>query len=525
MYESNKKTKGVLFFGKKRNYTTMQDSSAHESRMRTHITESLLFHVIFIIALTVALSTCVVSAANIVTYDATDVTATLATLNGEITYIRGGPCEDGSNESGPCDYGGVKPLFIAVPQGGLAPLEIQFNDMSTGDPIAWQWDFGDGTKSTEQNPKHVYQKPGKYSVTLWISNGFNSGVLVLREYIIVFDVPEAVNVVTSPATDVTDVKATLNGALVDLGLGSSADLFFNLGLGSSADVPFNLGLEPRADVFFKFGTESNLNKYTHVEAGTLSRVGVFNSPISGLIAGTTYYFQACAKTNTGKEVCGGVLPFTTEVASADVFFKFGTDPHLGTHTLVHVGRLSHDSPFKAGVSGLTAGTRYYFNACATTSAGEICDGILSFIYEPLSVVTLPPTDQTSTGATLNGGVTNMGGESSVDMFFKYGTDPSLGTHTRVEGGTLTEEGTGSAGIFGLTPGNTYYVQACATTSTGEEVCGGIISFVLPVPTPTPTATVTPTPTLGIVALPPTNQTGTDATLNGVVTDMGGETSV
>ncbi|KEO73189.1 hypothetical protein EL17_12585 [Anditalea andensis] len=43
---------------------------------------------------------------------------------------------------------------------------IQFNDQTTGNVIAWQWDFGDGKGSTEQHPKHVYTSPGKYEVRL-----------------------------------------------------------------------------------------------------------------------------------------------------------------------------------------------------------------------------------------------------------------------------------------------------------------------------------------------------------------------
>jgi len=35
----------------------------------------------------------------------------------------------------------------------------------------WQWDFGDGTSSTEQNPVKVYQNPGVYSVSLVVGNG------------------------------------------------------------------------------------------------------------------------------------------------------------------------------------------------------------------------------------------------------------------------------------------------------------------------------------------------------------------
>jgi PKD repeat protein len=43
---------------------------------------------------------------------------------------------------------------------------VSFTDVSTGSPTAWQWDFGDGMASTLQNPTHVYNAGGTYTVTL-----------------------------------------------------------------------------------------------------------------------------------------------------------------------------------------------------------------------------------------------------------------------------------------------------------------------------------------------------------------------
>ena len=49
-------------------------------------------------------------------------------------------------------------------------LQVSFTDMSTGAPTAWLWNFGDGSTSSEQNPKHTYFAPGTYAVTLTVSN-------------------------------------------------------------------------------------------------------------------------------------------------------------------------------------------------------------------------------------------------------------------------------------------------------------------------------------------------------------------
>ncbi|MGN6178104.1 MAG: PKD domain-containing protein [Mucilaginibacter sp.] len=41
---------------------------------------------------------------------------------------------------------------------------ITFNNTSKGGTSSW--DFGDGTKSTDKSPTHVYNQPGNYTVTL-----------------------------------------------------------------------------------------------------------------------------------------------------------------------------------------------------------------------------------------------------------------------------------------------------------------------------------------------------------------------
>lgn len=51
-------------------------------------------------------------------------------------------------------------------------LTVLFTDISTGEPVSWTWDFGDGGASTERNPSHTYAKPGSYTVKLIVGNEF-----------------------------------------------------------------------------------------------------------------------------------------------------------------------------------------------------------------------------------------------------------------------------------------------------------------------------------------------------------------
>ena len=58
--------------------------------------------------------------------------------------------------------------FTASPLNGTAPLRVQFTDQSTGSPVAFNYDFGDGFHATSKNPVHTYRFPGVYNVTLTI---------------------------------------------------------------------------------------------------------------------------------------------------------------------------------------------------------------------------------------------------------------------------------------------------------------------------------------------------------------------
>ncbi len=60
--------------------------------------------------------------------------------------------------------------FCSNVTGGNIPLTVQFNDTSAGSPTSWNWNFGDGTSSNEQNPAHTYCSAGTYEVSLTVSN-------------------------------------------------------------------------------------------------------------------------------------------------------------------------------------------------------------------------------------------------------------------------------------------------------------------------------------------------------------------
>jgi parallel beta-helix repeat protein len=75
--------------------------------------------------------------------------------------------------------------FAATPTMGVAPLSVQFTDLSTGSPAAWLWDFGDGQTSSERNPAHIYTTSGAYTVRLTASNAGGQTTTSRTSYITV----------------------------------------------------------------------------------------------------------------------------------------------------------------------------------------------------------------------------------------------------------------------------------------------------------------------------------------------------
>jgi len=75
--------------------------------------------------------------------------------------------------------GNLSPVAVFVlPLTILTNHTVVFNASGCVDPdgviMSYQWDFGDGTQGTGKTPVHVYRSPGRYTVTLTVTD--NSGL-------------------------------------------------------------------------------------------------------------------------------------------------------------------------------------------------------------------------------------------------------------------------------------------------------------------------------------------------------------
>ena len=344
------------------------------------------------------------------------------------------------------------------------------------------------------------------------------------------------DVTTLPATLVSDVSGQINGQVTSIGTGTSGTVSFNYGtttsLGSVATVAFHGGSMSTSDLPY-----------------------AFNTSLTGLDCGTTYYYQASVTNNLSVTQTGTILNFTTSscvvalppvvvtdaadtvtTSSANlngditslstggyatlVGFNYNTVPTTTTTADPSVSASSMYGfgvgPFSIGLASLTCNTTYHFRAWATNSGGTAYGADMTFTTNacPATIPTVTTTSSsaiTMTTATINGNLTSLGGDPSATTGFNYGTSTSYGS--TATGPTLTATGPFSANLTGLTCHTTYHFQATATNTAGTGV-GADMTFTTspcPIPPTLPTVTTTPASSVGF----------TSATLNGSLTNLGG----
>ncbi len=112
--------------------------------------------------------------------------------------------------------------FSASSTGLCLASGVNYTDMSTGDPVSWDWTFegGEPSTSTDQNPQNiVYAAPGDYTVTLIVSDGTDTDTTAKTGYIHVYNFPEAAftatNLCIGAEVTFTDMSNPNGGTLTD----------------------------------------------------------------------------------------------------------------------------------------------------------------------------------------------------------------------------------------------------------------------------------------------------------------------
>jgi PKD repeat protein len=187
----------------------------------------------------------------------------------------------------------VNPIvaFGADPISGTAPLEVHFNDMTTGGPISWNWEFGDGGSDTIQSPTHTYSTAGTYTVSMTATSRTGSATASKVDYIEV----EAAPTTTVTTTVTTAASASgLLGSFTGSPRSGSAPLtvvFTDTSVGSPNAWRWDFG-DGASDT-----TQNPIHTYTN--AGTYTVSLTVNSSSTGKIVKQTDYITV---SSTGDSV-------------------------------------------------------------------------------------------------------------------------------------------------------------------------------------------------------------------------------
>jgi len=73
-----------------------------------------------------------------------------------------------------------EPAPVAAFSFEVRGLTVLFTDTSSGEPVAWEWELGDGSGSRKQSPSHTYAAAGTYVVHLTVTNASGQAAEVSR---------------------------------------------------------------------------------------------------------------------------------------------------------------------------------------------------------------------------------------------------------------------------------------------------------------------------------------------------------
>lgn len=190
-----------------------------------------------------------------------------------------------------------------------------------------------------------------------------------------------------------------------------------------------------------------------------------SSACSGVVTGFASAITDTSATianNQLMNICQPVLQVGIELASNSCFTA---------STFVN-GLIS--SPFSVDLSGLQAGTNYYFRAFARTACQNFVGQTRCFSTTMTAAIVITGTASaiTSTTATIvNNQYSNISG-TIISVGVEYATNPSL-TGSLVAAGTVQTPY--SVGLTDLLPSTTYYYRAIVQSSSGTSV-GTLRSF-------------------------------------------------
>jgi len=321
---------------------------------------------------------------------------------------------------------------------------------------------------------------------------------------------------TQTATSITPTTATLNGNLLTMGTATSINACFQWGTASGV-----------------YANQTPVHSVTWPQP--------FTAGLSGLTNGVTYYYRAKADGGVYGSVFGVEKSFTAGSNCPTIITDTPTDiaattaqlngiltlPGTATYPVLvsfqwgsSAGVYPDETPqqpysaagaFNSVINGLTSGSTYYYRAKVDDGTSGGAFGVERHFIAGSTCptgATQTATDITAATATLNGNLLTLGSATTVDVMFQWGTASTVYANETTPLNVPSERPF-TFGLTGLAGGTTYFYRAKIDGGVYGSVFGAEKSF---------TAGSTP---LTILTDTPTNIAPASATLNGILTSLGG----
>jgi PKD repeat protein len=248
--------------------------------------------------------------------------------------------------------------FTANPTNAPVNLSVQFNGPSVdsdGSPITrWNWHFGDGTTTTNQNPIHAYLTVGSFSPNLVVTNNLgltlsNAGPTITTFY-------PTVQFTATPTNGTAHLGVQFNGPGVDSGGDAIIYWNWNFGDGSASTLQNPIHVYTAGGQFYPTLTVTNnlgISIYTY---GPVITVAAY----SGLVLNGGF--------ETG-DFTGWMLSGGTNNTYVDDSTLSGVFPHSGNYEAILGASPNPPIGYLFQTLATTAGGNYLLSFWVNNSAG------------------------------------------------------------------------------------------------------------------------------------------------------------
>ena len=199
--------------------------------------------------------------------------------------------------------------FVADTTSGYAPLTVNFTDQSTqgtGIIVEWKWYFGDGDSSSVQNPTHIYDNPGIYTVSLTVTDENDSTDTEIKtDYITVIS---TTNPTANFVADTTSGYAPLTVNFTDQSIqGTGAIIewkwYFGDSDSSSVQSPTHIYQSPGTYTVSLTVTDENDSTDTEIKTDYITVISTTN-PTANFVADTTSGYAPLTVNFTDQSIQG-----------------------------------------------------------------------------------------------------------------------------------------------------------------------------------------------------------------------------